>query len=432
MPVRRAVVCGLALAAGCCLAVRAPAQSVPQFPYLAALNADDLVRSGADSRYYPFGRLKTGDVVKVIGEKAGWARVVVLGPGFREFFGFIKYPKTDASPLRLSPDGSWGTTLRAVDLLAPNLDADNDPRSSWKPAATLPADRTVRILETAAYEGEAVHRVSMPPDAEGWVELRNLREATPAEGAAFEAAAPGAVAAKPKAPPPDVVPVSQEPLGRVKPNEGAAIPDAAATQPPKTQADTAVAAKPPPKPKRSAKWRLAQVALEDLEAAYARLLTEPIETAEVDPLRGLYLDLAKRHPDSRPIAQYADTRARQLELWAEVQKQKLELSQLRQRAKRTTGEAEVARQALEATDRYVAAGRLEASIIYDGERLPKLLRLRDPATGRTLGYLEPDETFDFAAMLGKRVGIVGTRAYDGGLRLTVIAPKRIDVVEPER
>ncbi|MHC4210196.1 MAG: hypothetical protein ACYSWT_10840 [Planctomycetota bacterium] len=68
---RRVLVCGLVLGPGVALTGPATAQSSEPSPYLAALTADDFVRAGADSRYYPFGRLRTGDVVRVIGEKAG-------------------------------------------------------------------------------------------------------------------------------------------------------------------------------------------------------------------------------------------------------------------------------------------------------------------------------------------------------------------------
>jgi hypothetical protein len=217
----------------------------------------------------------------------------------------------------------------------------------------------------------------------------------------------------------------------VTPNQAVAIePDPQPAPAEEAVAETPPALRPAP-PRRSAEARLAQIMLQDLEAAYARLLAEPIETAEVDPLRGLYLDLAKRHTDSRPIAQYAATRARQLELWAEVQQRKIELAALRDRARQTTVEAEESRLALESMQRYVAAGRLEASIIYDGKNLPKLFRIRNTETGRTLGYVQPDDRFDFAALLGRPVGVVGERAYNGGLRLTLIKPQRIDALDSE-
>ena len=44
------------------------AQSSEQFPYLAAVTADQVhVRCGAAPSYYPFGKVKTGDLVKVGG-----------------------------------------------------------------------------------------------------------------------------------------------------------------------------------------------------------------------------------------------------------------------------------------------------------------------------------------------------------------------------
>jgi len=79
-------------------------------------------------------------------------------------------------------------------------------------------------------------------------------------------------------------------------------------------------------------------------------------------------------------------------------------------------------------DRYAAVGQLDASTIYDGKRLPKLLRIRDDR-GYTLAYLEPNDRFDYANMLGHRIGVVGTRSDDGGLRVTLIKVDRIDVLD---
>jgi hypothetical protein len=428
---RRVLVCGLVLGPGVALTGPAAAQTGEPSPYLAALTTDDFVRAGADSRYYPIGRLRTGDIVRVIGEKAGWARVVTLGPAFGEFFGYVKYPKLETAHFRLDDDGKSGTTTGPTDVFAPNLDAKYDPRSSWKPAVTIPADRKLTVLETAAHEDDLVHKVKLPPEAEGWIALSHLRPATPAQIATWEAAVAKVKADRPPAPQPVEAVVVQPPLGRVTPNRGAAIDGDVQPAP---SEETVAEAPPAPKPKaprRSAEARLAQIMLQDLEAAYARLLAEPIETAEVNPLRSLYLDLAKRHTESRPISQYAQTRARQLALWAEVQQRKHELAAIRTRARQTTIEAEAARLTLETMQGYVAAGRLEASIIYDGKNLPKLFRIRSVATGRTLGYVEPNQRFDLAAMLGQRVGVVGERAYNGELRLTVIKPQRIEVLDSE-
>ena len=174
--------------------------------------------------------------------------------------------------------------------------------------------------------------------------------------------------------------------------------------------------------------RRARIMLDDLEVAYARLLAEPTESAEVGPLRLLYLDLAKRSRNSKSISRFAQTRAQQLALWAEVQRRRLDLASALERARRTTESAESARLTMEAMDRYEIVGVLDASTVYDGKRLPKLLRIRD-ATGRTLTYLEPDDRFDYANLLGHRIGIVGVRSDDNGLRVTLIEPRRIDVLD---
>ena len=399
------------------------AQSPQAFPYLATVIADDFVRAGADVRFYPFGRVRTGDVIRVVGEKAGWARAATVGPAFKGFFGFVRTPSSGTASFRLSLDGIGGSTNAPTDVFAPNLDAAMDPASSWKPTITLAANRTLRVIETTTVDGEIIHKVVLPPDAQAWIDLNHLRPATVAEAAAWEAAVPrpSDSAAQPRKPVvrQTVTPVGQAPVGRAQLNAAAAI-DA------RTPAMDAHRA-PRPRPV-SPERRRSRLMLDDLEAAYALLLKEPIESAEVGPLRLLYIDLADRSAQSRTIARFARTRAQQLELWSEVQLRRVELDDSLDRVRQTTETAEAVRLTLAAMDRYEAVGQLDASTIYDGKRLPKLLRIRDDR-GYTLAYLEPNDRFDYANMLGHRIGVVGTRSDDGGLRVTLIKVDRIDVLD---
>ncbi len=433
---RTFAVWALAVTAGLGPAGTAAAQQ-DRFPYLAVVDADDVfVRSGADLGYYPFGRLSKGSVVKVIGEKSLWARVVTLGPAFRTFFGYIKFPRTEAGRVRVSADGKTGVTLASTDLFAPNLDARYDPNSSWKPLMKLRRDSTVTILETVESQGDVIHKVAIPGDAQGWISLTALRPPTPAEETAWEAAvgkpsaASGPDVPKPAVTPTPVVPATppaQTPLARPALEIG---DEAAATSRPAPRVTRRPARIVDP---QAVRQRQAMVNLDALEAAYRRLLDEPLETAEVAPLRQLYLDLAKTYRDAEPVADYAQTRARQLSLWADVQQQKIELAQIVARARRTARDAKSARETIQRSGGYIAVGRLDASVIYDGRRLPKLLRVRDTETGRTLGYLKPDEKLDLAGKLGRLVGVVGEKAYDGELRVHVIQPRRIDVLkEPSK
>jgi len=171
--------------------------------------------------------------------------------------------------------------------------------------------------------------------------------------------------------------------------------------------------------------------LDDLEEAYAQLAQEELITAEVIPLRELYLDLAARSAEEAAIARYAESRAEQLLIWSQLQERRRELSQIRWRISMAKDEAAAYRLALESSGNYVAVGRVMASSVYDGTRLPLLLRLQEPSTGRTIAYLQPNSgggARDAQRHIGQLVGIVGTKAYDGSLRLTLINVERIEAL----
>ncbi len=408
------------LACGRASSAQSPvSQSTPAKPYVAAIASEQAVRAGADVRYYPFGRLRAGDVVRVNGQKAGFARVATAGPAFAEFFGFVKFSKAGTSHLRRGSDGQSATTTGPTDVFAPNLDARLDPASSWKPVVTLPADRDIVVLETIESDQEILYKIALPPDAEGWIDLKGIRAATTSEIAVFEAAAREMPQRPLSAVRPEVVPKPQDLTARSAFDQGpVAASKPVAAQPAATVPPEIEESPPPPS--------LAQEMLEELEAVYAKLLKEPVETAEVKALRQLYLDLAKQHQDSRTVARFAQARAQQLALWAEVQQRRGEMNEVLGRAVQTAQSAAASKEVIERLGPYLAVGRLDASTIYDGQRLPKLLRIRDPKTGRTIAYVQPDERFELAGLLGRDVGVMGEWAEDPGLRVTMIVPRRID------
>ena len=49
---------------------------------------------------------------------------------------------------------------------------------------------------------------------------------------------------------------------------------------------------------------------------------------------------------------------------------------------------------------YTAIGILNASSVYDGQRLPELYRICDPMTGATIAYVEPNADIPMATMIG--------------------------------
>jgi hypothetical protein len=191
-------------------------------------------------------------------------------------------------------------------------------------------------------------------------------------------------------------------------------------------------AEDPRTPEQRLAEEISRITISDLEAAFKALSNQPVETAEIGPLRDQYLAFAERHASDEGLNRFALARAEQLRLWGEVQDRAAKLAEVRARGKLSARDAENIRRAMDARASYDAVGRLDVSMIYDGERLPRLLRLQDLSTGRTLAYLQTDdERFNLITMLGEIVGIVGETTYDEGLGLTLISPRRIDLLAPQ-
>jgi hypothetical protein len=451
-------------------------RTTPAQPSYMVISADNVyVRAGAGDSYYPFGKVHKGDVVKVVGEKHYWARVHTVGPAFEKFFGYVRFPRGGTTLLRLEDGGRTGRTLGKVDLLAPNLNTDYKPGDSWKRIHELPADATVSVLETFETERYTVHKVVLPVTAEGWISTSFVTPATPEQVAAWQermrvaaggkpapkeektrtaaaATTPAGAAADPDAgarpaqpvlgreepvfpPATDVIPAdatrrpgmdpeAPAPGREIGTDAGADRGVAAPATPP---AATEVEMGAPTTPAAPVVTGTPRERLQALEAAYERLRAEPITEAEVLPLRQLYVALG-READDAVVIRYAEARAEQLTIWADLQKRRAELDKLRKRVDVSAGEAEAARLAQEQSGAYVAVGRLTASVVYDGRRLPRLFRVQDTTTGRTVAYMRPDDGFDLHPMLGQTIGVIGKPVVVEDLGVTLVSPKRIDLL----
>jgi uncharacterized protein YgiM (DUF1202 family) len=444
--------------------------------YVGVVTAEDVyVRSGPAESYYPFTKLASGDMVQVMGEKildanTRWARVATTGPAFAKAYGYIKYGKDETGRLRIGPDGKNAVTLGRTEIVAPNLLSSGLAKDSWKPLVRLEADQSITILETLTTGSEIIHKVSLPAGAQGWVSLSFLRKANATEAAQFKASLTAAastdsqtagkttssgtpVAAAPETRTPTATNSNASGQARLAANTAASpMPvtdmstpahdtDAAAAKPdladqgetsqptdaqPAEHAGNTTATTQPEAPKPHLPT------LDELEGAFKLLQKEPLETAEVIPLREMYLDLGRRNPDDRRIIRYVTGRADQLQIWADGQKKLNEIAELQARLKNSAEQTDAVRKTIESSEQYTAVGRIAASTIYDGKSLPKLLRLQDGASGRTVAYLQPDEKYELVNLIGNLVGIVGDKTYDGSLRLNIIQPRRIDVLTTDK
>ncbi|MGI9014997.1 MAG: hypothetical protein ACR2GY_12225 [Phycisphaerales bacterium] len=171
------------------------------------------------------------------------------------------------------------------------------------------------------------------------------------------------------------------------------------------------------------------VTLADLEAAYETLKREPLRQAEIEPLRARYAALTSQQNVSERERAIASARVQLLDARLDLQTQMLEIDAVKARIDQAAENTESARIVIDRARQYTAVGVVSASTVYDGRRLPQLLRLADPSTGRTLAYLDPTASdIELARMMGQLVGVVGSKQFNDAMKLTIIAPGRIDVL----
>ncbi len=389
-----------------------PAES--QSPtYFATVTADNVyVRSGPSVQSsYPFGKMDRGEVVRVVEENFGWARVQTAGRAFADMNGFI--PVDDRA--QLSVDGATITANATTELRAPNISADSTPDSSWKQIGRIEAGATLAVITRIDAERGSVWSVRLPEMGEGWINSNFLRRSTAAEAVAFDKA------------------VVSEEIATIA-AEGAIIADSSApTETGEPVAEIAVVEMKPAKPAKSPEQiatELRRATFADLEVAWLKIKGQPTADAEVGALYARYIVFAAESANDPSFQARAASRIAQLEVQQEVQNKIFELQATKTRL---TGECEQINDvavAIEARSEYTAVGVLNASLVYDGIALPLLFRLQDPSTGQTVAYVVPGDGFQLSTMLGTLIGVKGEKSYDDALKLDTITPRTIDYLTP--
>jgi len=378
-------------------------------PYFAAVTADNVyVRSGPSVQSsYPFGKMDRGDIVRVMEENFGWARVQTAGRAFADITGFVPLDNR----IQLSADGATITANTVTELRAPNISAQSTPDSSWKQIGRIDAGATLNVIARIDSERGSVWSVQLPEVGEGWINSNFLRRATADQAAAFDqevvvesaaqAVADGADAG-------EVVAAAEV---------GVAVAEVIA-------AETA-----PAKPTKSPE----QIAAENRRATFAELETtwlkvkdQPVGDAEIGGLYVRYIAFAADAALESSLKARAQSRIAQLEVQQEVQNKIIELQATKARISGECDQINGIATAIEARSEYTAVGVLNASLIYDGTTLPLLFRLQDPSTGQTVAYVIPGDGFQLSTMLGTLLGIKGEKSYDDALKLDTLNPKTID------
>lgn len=380
-------------------------------PYFATVTADNVyVRSGPSVQSsYPFGKMNRGNVVRVVEENFGWARVQTAGLAFAQMTGFVPADER----VQLSADGASITATATTELRAPNIGAESTPESSWKQIGRVDAGATLTVVTRVDTERGSIWTVRLPEIGEGWINSNFLRRATPAEAATFDKVASVTVEVESAA----TAPATTD--GTATANPSAATEVVVVTE---TAAEVPVPTKSPEQ--IAAETRRATFA--DLEATWLKVKGQPLADAELGALYARYVALSVDAANDPSMKGRVAARVAQLEVQQEVQNKIFDLQATRARLNGESDQINSVALALEARSEYTAVGVLNASIVYDGTRLPLLFRLVDPSTGQTVSYVVPGDGFQLSTMLGTLIGIKGEKAYDDSLKLDTITPKTID------
>lgn len=235
------------------------------------------------------------------------------------------------------------------------------------------------------------------------------------------APAPASTAAAPGSSTPSAAPVTID--QSASSTSGTAAPAATST-PASTPAP--VVAAPSPTMRNAAR-------IKELDQAFDRVNAQPLGEAEYETLiaeyeRTIQTLSGQLSPRQRALLEQRlnilkfrkDLRQQQLALLNESSTTQQQNQQVLQNVAQ-----------VEATRVYSIVGQLQPSTVYNGQTLPLMYRIQSVGTSvpRTLGYIKPDPKFALDSKLGQIVGVIGESSVDRELKLNVITPVRIDLLQ---
>ena len=373
---------------------------------------------------YPFGSLRQGATVKVVEEQVGWVAVQTSGSAFDGWFGFVQ-----AGPgIALSADGKSIKVSSRAQISAPNAEANWNPDSSWKAIGFLVAGDEMPVLGEVKGQRDTFYKVALNTKTVGWI---NASAITPATGATAPATTAPTTTDAPSVP--NTTTTNEPPVQvgeKVEADSNPVDPDP--TQDTATT-ETKLAPKATPANQTAGKTdtreqvveKVRRTRFKDIDAVWQRVAKEPVETAELEQLRERFLALSEDPSTPRSESIAATRRAEQIAGRIDVQKGRHEIAARRQKANASGDGVANHELAMKTRQPWDAVGRLNASSVYNGERLPLLYRLQDQGTGQTIAYILPTPEFDLPSMLGLLIGVKGPMRYDESLRLNTIAPTQI-------
>jgi hypothetical protein len=426
-----AVVLGLAVAAPGI----ATAQVEPCEPYYVTVKKEGAPLKCRDGTpYYPVKNLAVGDVLRVDGQSPAWVRVEYPA-------GLPAFAKPEW--VQVEPDGKTLKLTKPTRLMAANVEVSQAGNWWYLLDTDLPAGTVFAV--TKSLKGpdgkEYGYLVPAPKQARGYVKKEFVEKSTPAEIETFQKAqgtpAESADAEKPPAvgaapttpsgtapppPPPSPSPTAAQPSEAAPEQPGAPAPAVITTAAPVPQ---------PAAPATNPNRPLAKV--EALASLYEEATKKPMEQAELEAAVAEFqrtIDSLGNTPEDEAVRKHLTPYMQVLKMRSDIQA-KTRMAATANDAVRQQS-LQVAEQIakLERMRQYDVAGRLVASTVYDGKRLPLMYRVlsAEPTTARTLAYVAPGAGLNLGDKVGRVVGVVGDSRFDESLRVNIIVPTRVDVL----
>ncbi len=405
--------------------------ATPEPPFLGEVSVPRVeVRSGAGEFYYPVADLVEGDRVRVVESFYSWYRIEVP-EGLHAFVaakdldrrgdGTVGVVNAEATRVRIKGrDLGWDESFRTIKTLDPGdqvqivAAAGDEAYEILAPEGSLVflPPNSVRPLAGLTDGGAAPPPAATPEPATadaGAGEMVPLAEALAAETAAPAPApriepTPAPEGTTATAPPDTLPPLALGDNRTVQPEEPAAD---AIELPPVT----------PPAP--------ASEGLAAVEEAQLPRFALPLEEQPLDEMEAAYAELLGGGTLSGPEQQLAESRLRA------IQRNRQLTAAVAQIQARKDGLAPVEPTAVapEPETPFAAVGILRTSTVFAGEEagvaLPKMFRVTDPATERTIAYLRPARGIDPVELLGQLVGVHGAKEIDPTLGTPLITTQAV-------
>lgn len=397
-----------------------PAVDNSKFNFVGEVNANALnVRSGPGDNYYPTKKLAKGDRVTVVGIKYDWLKIT---PPEGSFCYVAK------AFVSQKEDGSVGV----VDKNDLNVRAGSDLTDAKYTVQTkLDAGTEVKILG----EKEEYFKIAPPKGVFLYVNkefisaVEQLAENNPSvtEAAAAAAENEGPVVSEPVKPQAETA--AHPDVDAQGAEEGVVATQTPTAAAPTTQQVEKSAEAPSTQP---AATPSATARFDKIEADFLTFTKVKIEEQPLDAAIEEYTSLAGDNKLPESMRRVAQARLETLKVRKEALTHLTAVRDMeRQMVERNQALASEQQELNErikqhAVTFYTAVGTLRPSSLQTGPKT--LYRLTDPANGKTVVYINSDDT-KLARMIGQFIGVKGTITEDTAKRLKYITPTDVAAVE---